>query len=304
MIVRYHIQHTTTYEYSENVSDSHHIARLTPQDCKIQTLISSRIEISPQPDVYSSYTDYFGNITTFFSLSAPHKYLSIDSSAEVEVAEHSNTSLDLSPPWEEVRDRIATASNKNDRTASEFIYASPLCPIDPQLADYARQSFHKGTPIVEASTDLTRRIYRDFKFDKSATTVTTPVMDTFEKRAGVCQDFAHLQISCLRSIGLPARYISGYLRTEPPPGKPRLIGADASHAWISIYIPQHGWTEFDATNNVLPTHNHIRVAVGRDYNDICPVRGTVYGGGSQKLHTGVTVTPITTSSDEPTRQVV
>ncbi|SHJ67184.1 Transglutaminase-like enzyme, putative cysteine protease [Rubritalea squalenifaciens DSM 18772] len=292
MSVRFHIQHTTRYDYDDHVSDSHHIARLSPLESASQELLLHELKISPTPDVYTTFIDYFGNLTAYFSLATPHKSLVVDSISEVEISRRSSSLLDLSPTWEEVRDKISLANHANDRAASEFVYASPLCPLNKQLADYALQSFHAGTHIVEGVTDLTERIFKDFQFDRSASSVTTPVMETYHRRAGVCQDFAHFQISCLRSIGLPARYVSGYLRTEPPPGKTRLIGADASHAWISIYIPQHGWMEFDATNNLKPSYNHIRVAYGRDYHDICPVRGTVYGGGRQKLSIGVTVTPL------------
>lgn len=289
--MQYSIHHRTVYRYEDNVSYSHHLARLTPLETPGQNHLSSRITVNPAPDILTSHRDYFGNSTAFFSVTSPHRELTIDSHCRVVVSDLPAPSLDLSPPWETVRDQLHASTLPLDLAASEFTYASPLCPVRDELAGYARKSFAPGTPVLEATTDLTQRIHRDFAFDNSATLVSTPVMETFEKRAGVCQDFAHLQIACLRSLGLPARYVSGYLRTDPPPGKPRLVGADASHAWIGIYVPQLGWTDFDATNNVIPGTAHIRVAHGRDYHDICPIRGTVYGGGAQTLEIGVTVTP-------------
>jgi transglutaminase-like putative cysteine protease len=289
--VNYSIQHNTIYRYEDKVSYSHHVARLTPIELPNQYGITSRIVVTPTPDILTTHRDYYGNTTTLFSLTNPHQELRIESYAELSISQPTGMLLDLSPSWESVRDRLRSSLIREDLAASEFSFASALCPTRPELAEYAKRSFRPGTPILEAAGDLNQRIHKGFSFDNSATTVSTPVMDVFEKRAGVCQDFAHLQIACLRSIGLAARYVSGYLRTDPPAGKPRLVGADASHAWVSIYIPSLGWIEYDATNNVIPSLNHIRVAYGRDYHDICPIRGTVYGGGSQTLEIGVTVTP-------------
>ncbi|MEM9080449.1 MAG: transglutaminase family protein [Verrucomicrobiota bacterium] len=282
----YTIHHRTTYEYEANVSYSHHLARLRTN------LGNTRLIISPNPDTINHYLDYYGNPTTYFAITIPHQTLTIDAHSTLTLPNPAPASqLDLSPPWEYVRDQLRTSTLPRDLAANEFSYHSTFCPTSPTLADYAQDSFKPNTPVLTASRDLTRRIFEDFKFDPSATSVSTPVLDVFEKRAGVCQDFAHLQISCLRSLGLSARYVSGYLRTDPPPGKPRLIGADASHAWVSLYVPQLGWTDFDATNNVIPSSHHIPIAHGRDYLDISPVRGTVYGGGQQQLEIGVTVTP-------------
>lgn len=290
--MRYHVHHRTAYRYEDKVSYSHHLARLTPLETPTQNRISSRIVVTPAPDILTAHRDYYDNETSFFSLASPHKELVIDSHSEVIITDRPGPTLDLSPAWEIVRDQVRRSTLPSDLAAAEFGFASPLCPILPELKEYTLVSFRPGTPILQATTDLTRRIHEDFSFDSSATTVTTPVSEIFAKKAGVCQDFAHLQISCLRSLGLPARYVSGYIRTDPPPGQPRLIGADASHAWVGLYVPQLGWTDFDATNNVIPSTNHIRIAHGRDYHDICPIRGTVYGGGSQTLEIGVTVTPV------------
>ncbi|GHC54230.1 transglutaminase family protein [Roseibacillus persicicus] len=287
--MRYRIHHQTVYKYESSVSYSHHVARLRPSVTPRQTQGSFELKVTPAPDSLSHSIDYFGNACSYFGLTTPHKKLVIDSYSQVTVKPQQSIDLDLSMPWEMVRDILRTSHLAPDLAAAEFTFASPLCPYMPELADYARQSFQKDVPILQASKDLTSRIFKDFKFDPKVTTVATPVSEVFEKRAGVCQDFSHFQISCLRSLGLAAAYVSGYLRTEPPPGKERLIGADASHAWVSIYAPQIGWTGFDATNNVLPGQDHIHVAKGRDYLDISPVRGTVFGGGTQTLNIGVTV---------------
>ncbi len=289
--MRYKIHHRTSYSYQTKVSYSHHLARLRPLERNIQNQVAFRLLISPTPDTLSTYHDYFGNMTYYFSITTPHRSLTIDSHSEVVIEPAATPQLENSPPWEQVRDTLRTSTQPTDLAAAEFTFASPLCPTHADFADYALQSFRRDTPILVATDDLTSRIHNDFTFDPKATTVMTRVSEVFQKRAGVCQDFAHLQIACLRSIGLPARYVSGYLRTEPPAGKPRLIGADATHAWISTYVPGQSWIAFDATNNVIPSVNHIDIAQGRDYHDICPVRGTVFGGGTQALGIGVTVTP-------------
>ncbi len=287
--MRYKIHHQTIYEYESLVSYSQHVARLRPSLSPHQSQGSFELKVSPSPESLSHSIDYFGNACSYFGLTTPHRELKIDSYSEVEVKESSSIDLDLSMPWEMVRDILRTSQLAPDLSASEFSFASPLCPILPELADYARQSFAKEVPILQASKDLTSRIFKDFKFDPKVTTVATPVSEVFAKRAGVCQDFSHLQISCLRSLGLAVAYVSGYIRTLPPPGEERLIGADASHAWVSVYAPQIGWQGFDATNNVHPGKDHIFVARGRDYLDVSPVRGTVFGGGAQTLNIGVTV---------------
>lgn len=285
----YNIHHRTVYEYESSVSYSHHVARLRPSVIPRQSQGSFELKVSPAPDSLSHTIDYFGNSCSYFGLTIPHRKLVIDSYSKVTVEDQPEIDLALSMPWEMVRDILRTSHLADDLTAAEFTFPSPLSPCLPELADYARQSFQKEVPILQASKNLTERIFQDFKFDPKVTTVATPVSEIFAKRAGVCQDFSHLQISCLRSLGLGAAYVSGYLRTLPPPGQKRLIGADASHAWVSVYAPQIGWTDFDATNNVMPGQDHIYVGRGRDYLDISPVRGTVFGGGPQTLNIGVTV---------------
>jgi len=292
--VPYSIHHRTAYHYEDRVSYSHHLARLRPVDGGRQRHLSSRLVICPEPEILTTHRDVFGNVTTFFSVTTPHRQLTVESYArvEVETGDEEEDGFGSSPRWEDVRGRMQSPCGREEVAAAEFVYSSPLCPVGKELAAYARESFVAGAEILEGALELTRRIHRDIRFDPAATTVSTPVEEVFERRAGVCQDIAHLQIACLRSLGLPARYVSGYLRTVPPPGQERLVGADASHAWVSLFVPGRGWVEYDATNDQQPGGDHIRVAYGRDYQDICPLRGTVYGGGGQILEIGVTVTPL------------
>jgi transglutaminase-like putative cysteine protease len=292
MAMHYSIHHRTAYHYEDKVSYSHLLAHLTPLDTATQNYISSHLVVSPSPDILNFHLDSIQNNTAFFSVTHPHRDLIIDSHAKVIISERLSPSLDLSPPWEAVRDQLRSSLLSSDLAAVEFSFPSPLGPIHPALAEYARKSFRPGAPILGAAFDLTHRIHRDFRFDNTATTVSTPVIETFEKRAGVCQDFAHLQIACLRSLGLSARYVSGYLRTDAPPGKPRLIGADASHAWVSVYCPVNGWVDLDPTNDVIAGLRHVTVAWGRDYGDVTPLRGVLLGGSEHQLRVGVSVVPL------------
>ncbi|MCB1087630.1 MAG: transglutaminase family protein, partial [Verrucomicrobiae bacterium] len=204
--------------------------------------------------------------------------------------------------WEAARERIAADRRAECLAAFEMTFPSGVVPVDKPYADYAVRSFPKGRPLLEGVMALTERIHREFEFDPAATTVSTPVAQVMKQRRGVCQDFAHFQIACLRSLGLPTRYVSGYIRTNPPPGQPRLVGVDATHAWVGVFCPDLGWVEYDPTNSQRAGINHIRVAVGRDYRDIIPLRGTVIGGGGQQLSIGVTVTPLDEEAPIRSRQ--
>jgi transglutaminase-like putative cysteine protease len=285
----YRVRHETIYDYSDPVSVSHHVLRLTPRDLAGQVRISSRIAIHPVPQGQcTTHHDYFGNCVTSFSLQEPHERLTVEASSQLEVSDSAPPVFANSPLWESVRDGL-----ESNVDACQFAFDSRRINASPELAEYAMPSFTAGRPILEAVRDLTARIHQDFRFDTKATEVTTPVQTFFEKRRGVCQDFSHLQIACLRSIGLPARYVSGYLRTIPPEGKPRLVGADASHAWCSVWCPGSGWTDFDPTNNCVPSGGHITVAWGRDYSDVSPIHGVLLGGARHTLHVGVDVMPVT-----------
>lgn len=291
--MRYRITHITKYAYAEPVAVGHNLVHLAPRTTSVQRQESHRLIVLPEPIDLARRTDSFGNRVDYFSIEEVHWGLSLSATSEVTVTE---TAYDLpGRPWEEVRDALPATQREAGIPPYQFAFASALVPTSRELADYARESFTPGRPIVEALRDLNARIHNDFAYDPRATTVTTPVMEAFRKRAGVCQDFAHVGIACLRSIGLAARYVSGYLRTLPPPGKPRLIGADASHAWISLYCGSdnpHGWIDADPTNNVLPSSDHVTIAVGRDYSDVCPIQGVYVGGGSHTMEVSVDVAPM------------
>jgi transglutaminase-like putative cysteine protease len=286
----YQVRHETTYEYSDPVSVSHHILRLTPRDMPGQIRHSSRLDILPVPQSHTTkHQDYFGNLVTTFSLQEPHEELIVEVASQLEVVVLPKPDFAQSPAWETVRDSICTDHTPEGLEACQFVFDSSRISAKPALADYARESFSEARPFLEGVMDLTSRINRDFRFDTKATEVSTPVETFFEKRRGVCQDFSHLQIACLRSLGLPARYVSGYLRTIPPKGKARLVGADASHAWCAAWCPGIGWVDFDPTNNCVPSDSHITVAWGRDYSDVSPIHGVLLGGARHTLHVAVDV---------------
>jgi transglutaminase-like putative cysteine protease len=236
--------------------------------------------------------DYFGNVLTFFTLREPHARLTVEASSELEVQTVEASDFSRSPHWETLPRSLEGETSVEVLDAYQFVFNSQRVSASPELAAYARDSFPEGRPLLEAVRDLTRRIHQDFFFDTKATEVTTPVETFFEKRRGVCQDFAHLQIACLRSLGLPARYVSGYLRTMPPPGRMRLTGADASHAWCSAWCPGAGWVDFDPTNDCVPSDGHVTLAWGRDYSDVSPIHGVLFGGARHTLHVGVDVMPV------------
>jgi transglutaminase-like putative cysteine protease len=285
----YEITHTTTYSYTGQVSVSHHLLRLALRAGPRQHCLEHRLSISPAPAVTSLHGDYFGNITHFITVERPHQQLAITSHSRVALSPAFIPEPTETPSWESVRARCRGDRSAHALEAHEFTYASPLVPIRPEFTDYAEPSFPKERPVLDAVTDLTRRINEDFTFDPTATTVATPIETVFKQRRGVCQDFAQFQIACLRSLGLPARYVSGYLETDPPPGQPKLRGADASHAWVSIFCPGLGWLDVDPTNNCLPFLRHLTVGWGRDYSDVCPIRGVLMGGENQKLEVAVDV---------------
>ena len=288
----YRVRHRTTYDYEDAVSVSHHLVRLTPRNLPGQICRESHISILPAPPVTANHRDYFGNTQTFFTLQEPHDCLIVEASSELEVHSVARPDFARSTPWETIGESLANDHSDEGLDAYQFVFGSQRIGASRELADYARAAFPAGRPLLEAVFDLMGQIHKDFKFDTEATEVTTPVQAFFKKRRGVCQDFAHLQIACLRSLGLPARYISGYLRTLPPPGKERLVGADASHAWCSAWCAGIGWVDFDPTNNCVPTDGHITVAWGRDYSDVSPIHGVLLGGAKHTLEVGVDVMPI------------
>jgi transglutaminase-like putative cysteine protease len=283
----YRISHTTGYHYSAPASLSQNELLLSPRQTPTQEVIETNLLIEPVPQYSHSRTDYFGNTVQLFMVQHPHDQLAISATSTVRTSKPVFPGPAAALPWERAVQRIRLHEQTNELDAYQFIFASPLVTIPPEAKKYAQQSFGPETPLLEGTLDLVRRIYSDFTYDKAASTVDTTVEQILQNRKGVCQDFAHLAISCLRSLGLAARYVSGYLETIPPPGKPKLVGSDASHAWFSLFIPDFGWVDLDPTNNLLTIETHITVAWGRDYGDVAPVKGVVMGGGLHEL--GVTV---------------
>lgn len=288
----YEVTHTTTYNYRDAVSLSHHVLRLSPRGLAHQRCLSHEVHIDPQPAVVEPHFDYFHNAVTFVTIEGAHKRLTVKSTSKVFLTRPLLPIPAETPAWETVRESCRGWQIGPSLDACEFIFNSPLVKTTEKFADYARPSFVKDRPILEAVLDLTLRIYGDFKFDNKATTISTPLEEVFKNRVGVCQDFSQLQIACLRSLGLPARYVSGYIETQPPPGRPRLAGADASHAWLAFYCHGLGWIDVDPTNNLLPTTRHITLAWGRDYSDVSPLRGVILGSGDHSLKVAVDVVPI------------
>ena len=289
--MKYRVTHSTRYDYAQPVSLSHNIVRLHPRNHGPQTCLEHRLTIVPAPATRSDQLDYFGNYCDYFCLQQSHSQLTIAAQSEVEVIACTWADLSHGPSWEQVRYELLYAPTDDALFAREFTFDSPHAVRSAELADYARLSFVEGRPLLEAAMDLTKRIHGDFKFLPGSTNVNTPVLEVLNMRKGVCQDFTHLQISCLRSLGLAARYVSGYLVTTPPPGQKRLTGADVSHAWVSVFSPEAGWVDFDPTNGVMPSDGHITIAWGRDYNDVGPIRGILVGGRRHRLHVSVDVVP-------------
>jgi transglutaminase-like putative cysteine protease len=248
--------------------------------------------VQPTPAWSTDRLDYFGNPVSAFTITKGHKKLKISSCGEFEVAPRPAIVPADSEAWDDVRDLLPKDCSPLGLERYQFCFSSPHIPNSTDLAEYALPSFAGGRSIVEATMELTRRIYGEFTYDPKATSISTPVAEVLQKRRGVCQDLAHLQIGCLRSLGLAARYVSGYLRTIPPEGKPRLIGADASHAWLSVYCGKAGWIDFDPTNDMMPSTDHITIAWGRDYSDVCPINGVFVGGGNQTISVAVDVETI------------
>jgi len=287
----YNLVHRTIYDYAEPVTVSHHAARVEPRALPSQQVENFSLQIGPVPAVIKSRVDFFGNQVCGFSIQEIHQHLEITACSRVTVAATTPPAPALSPEWEGVVKLFSDPVSPEVVAPYQFVFDSPLLAASPELADYARKSFAAKMPLLAAVTDLNRRIFCDFKFDPTATTVATPLEEVLAKRHGVCQDFAHLAIASLRSLGLPARYVSGYLRTHPPAGQVRRVGADASHAWFSVFCPDVGWVDFDPTNNLLPAEEHITVAYGRDYADVSPVTGVITGGGAHEVKVSVDVEP-------------
>jgi transglutaminase-like putative cysteine protease len=289
----YRIEHETRYEYSAPVATSQHIACLRPRDLRSQRLLRYDLEIEPASAGVVERNDWFGNTLEHFSIRRPHRELKVVSRSVVaKQVPAAAPDPGPSPAWETVREHFVYRKGMPGLAEAEFVFASPYVAVESASRDYARPSFEDGRPVLEAATSLMHRMHEDFAFDAEATTVTTPIGRVLEERRGVCQDLAHVMISCLRSFGIPARYVSGYLLTDPPPGQPRLLGADASHAWVAVHCPVSGWVELDPTNDVRAEGRHVTIGWGRDYGDVCPLRGVFVGAPAHLLEIGVSVIPL------------
>jgi transglutaminase-like putative cysteine protease len=286
------VDHETAYVYSGRVDLAYHMAYLRPLQASHQKVAAFTLDIEPKPSQQSSGRDVYGNQRDAFSLYGPHEALCIRAASRVEVTPRFAV-LDptTSPVWSEVRDDLRYQVGAGFQPETEFTFASPFVPILPELRAYAAISFPDRQPLLVGALDLMRRIHADFTYDTRSTDVSTPVAAAFKQRRGVCQDYAHVAIAALRSVGLPAAYVSGYLLSTPPAGTERLVGADASHAWVRVWCPVNGWIEFDPTNDCLVGSGHVTLAIGRDYGDVTPVRGVIRGGGQHVLTVAVSVLP-------------
>jgi transglutaminase-like putative cysteine protease len=291
--MKYKVTHTTKYDYADTVPFCQNVVYLTPRSTAYQSCSRHRLTVRPQPATSHRRLDYFGNTATLFSVDKGHRLLQITATSTVTLAGRDLPPPTATPAWEEVRDGLPIGPTADGRANYQFAFRSPHVPFHPPLADYARASFLAGRPILEALAELNVRLHTDFRYDPKATNVSTPISEVFERRHGVCQDLAHVMLGGLRPLGLAARYVSGYLRTRPPEGQPRLTGADASHAWVSVYCGSEGWIDVDPTNQLFPSTEHITVAWGRDYGDVCPVAGMFIAGGSHQLSVAVDVVPAT-----------
>ncbi len=291
--MKFRVTHTTEYGYSQPVALCRNEACLLPRDTVWQQCLRSELQVDPVPADFRERSDFFGNRISHFAVQYPHEKLRVTALNEVVVSPDPQLLTAANQfPWDMVQKQLASERNPKVFSALPFLYDSPLARWSAELEAYARVSFPAGRPLGEATAELMTRIYTDFTYEPGVTTVTTPLVEVMETRRGVCQDFAHLGVACLRSLGLAARYVSGYIETLPPPGQERLVGADASHAWFSVFAPTLGWIDFDPTNNKSLGEQHITVAWGRDFSDVSPLKGVALGGGKHKVKVSVDVARI------------
>ena len=288
----YDVYHRTVISYEQLVTEAHHVLHLMPRDSLRQLRIAASVAVQPEPSQMVLNQDYFGNVTHHVNLQEPHDKLVLDSFSRIDVEPLAQAYvLDASPSWEQIVNRLANCEGAAI-AAQEFIFDSPQISTSQPVRDFASQSFTPGRPILAVAMDLTERIFDQFEYQGGVSDVSTPVAEVLAMRRGVCQDFAHLEIAALRSFGLAARYVSGYLLTHPPPGQEKLVGADASHAWISVWAGELGWVDFDPTNRLIPNDEHITVGWGRDYSDVSPTNGFIVGGGEHEVSVSVDVSPV------------
>jgi len=295
MNAHYQILHDTCYHYDSPVSLAQQLAHLWPRDCAWQRCTDRQLLITPEPTTRRDEQDVFGNPLTRLAFERPHDELQVNARLTVEVLARPALDFNLSPAWELTRNALTYSSQPLSAElleACRYRFQSPYVHLKRSFVEFSESCFPPGRPLLLGVQALMEKIFNEFTFDAEATQVATPLVEVLERRRGVCQDFAHLMLACVRSRGLAARYISGYLLTRPPPGQPRLIGADASHAWVSVFCPLLGWVDFDPTNNVQPALEHITLAWGRDFSDVSPLRGVILGGGNHDPEVRVTVLPL------------
>lgn len=293
---RYQITHETHYRYGAPVSLSQQLLHLQVRDMPYQCRLHQELNIQPEPSDSQTLIDSFGNPYSYLAFNMPHEQLLVTSNMTIEVMLREQLDFTQSMPWQKVVDLCRYQGQQHYHeallAALPYRFQSPYIPLKHKFAEYAATCFVGDKPLLVAVNDLMKKIFKEFTFDPKATHIGTPLLEVLEKKRGVCQDYAHFMIACLRSLGVPARYVSGYLLTHPPEGQPRLVGADASHAWLAVYCPVLGWVDFDPTNNLIPELEHITMAWGRDFSDVSPLRGVILGGGGHELDVRVTVMPI------------
>ncbi len=303
--MRLRITHDTRYRYEPPVLTAVHMTHLTPPPTRCQDRLDARLQVHPQPASITESLDIYRNVRTFFEIASPHDELLVRASSLVET--HAPDPVGSTLAWDAVRGSFVYHVGAEWHPAAEFIYPSHYVHPGEVFADYARPSFPLGRPLIDAARELMQRVHQDFTYASRSTEINTPAAEALAQRRGVCQDFSHVMLACLRSLGLPARYVSGYLLTQPPPGQPRLVGSDASHAWVAVFLPDvaaqhggHGWYDLDPTNDRhgwgAPGEDFVRLAVGRDYADVSPIRGVIHGGAGHELDVGVTVEPCDAAS--------
>ena len=295
------VTHLTRYKYQPRVDNAQHMAYLTPVQSSQQELLQHTLTVTPQPTEYEQMRDVYGNTRSFFSIQESHTQLNVLAHSIVTTRGPQTILNELT--WEQVQERFRYHASTTYNSAAEFVFASPCVPIHQDFQKYALPSFAPNTSLLGCAQHLMQRIYTDFSYEADSTEVSTPTLQALHQRSGVCQDFAHIMVACFRAMGLPARYASGYLLTQPPPGQARLIGSDASHAWASIFLPGDSssetvdsdqWVDFDPTNNRCPDEDYVTLATGRDFGDVSPLRGVIQGGGDHTLKVEVTVAPLST----------
>ena len=290
--MKFDVSHKTLYRYSSPVVQSQHLVHMSPRAVARQTVRNHSLLVEPAPAVRQDGTDPFGNRTVTLEIELPHKELVLHARSTIDIEPSAPLDLAATTPWDRLNARSASANGEAmpiDLDVVQYRSATRLTTANLEIADYAATSFTPGRPVLDAARDLTLRIYREFKFDATATDLSTPIVQVFRQRRGVCQDFSHLALACMRAMRVPARYVSGYILTRPPPGQPKLQGTDASHAWVSVWDPKSGWIDFDPTNGLVVSDEHVTIAHGRDYDDVSPISGVLLGGGEHTVTVAVDV---------------